>query len=216
MSTSSTHRRVASPAFFAATPASKAPFSADGDPNTFIRTLRTSPEVEASLGGIAGNVPKANKRICANALAFFVSTPGRSYGADVGRRLKIREMSLSESPPRCEVMLEIEVTRDMCNVYETLHGACAAYIVDPCSVASLIGLGLAVGVDGTGVSQSMNLTWHEPAPLGTTLRIVSTSISIQGRIRTARCEIWDRDCKKLFISAVHSTVKPSSSRGMKL
>lgn len=63
----------------------------------------------------------------------------------------------------------------MCNVFGTLHGACAAYIIDPyvfysskevradlgrCSVSALITLGRTVGVDGTGVSQSMNLIWH--------------------------------------------------------
>ncbi|KAL1738424.1 hypothetical protein HDZ31DRAFT_51028 [Schizophyllum fasciatum] len=186
------------------------------DPNAFIRALSTPSEVEIGLKDIAGNMLEADKRTCVNALAFFVSTPARSYGAVVGQRLRIREMSLSEAPVRCQVVMEIEVTRDMCNVYSTLHGGCAAYLVDPCSVASLIGIGLAVGVDGTGVSQSMNLTWHASAPLGTTLRIVSTSVCARGRIRTANCEIWDRDCGRLFVSAVHSTVKPSWTKDFKL
>ena len=61
----------------------------------------------------------------------------------------------------------------------TLHGACAAYIVDQyvlysiyelfffrspyacsCSVSSLVLLGASLGIDGGGVSQSMNLIWH--------------------------------------------------------
>ena len=71
----------------------------------------------------------------------------------------------------------------MCNVFGTLHGACAAYIIDPyvfysskvffevrvdrcrCSVSALITLGRTIGVDGTGVSQSMNLIWHRSIPL---------------------------------------------------
>lgn len=193
-----------------------APAAKLSDPNAFLRALPTSDETQVCVGDIKGNASAADKQTCANALAFFVSTPARSYGADVGQRLRIQEMTLNEIPARCEVVLEIDVTRDMCNVHGTLHGACAAYIVDPCSVASLVGLGLAVGVDGTGVSQSMDLTWHEPAPLGTTLRIVSSSVCVQGRIRTARCELWDREYKQLFVSAVHSTVKPSSAKGQKL
>lgn len=65
----------------------------------------------------------------------------------------------------------------MCNVFRTLHGGCAAYIVDPyvftsfrhitvyrpslrCSMSALVVLGIQHGFDGTGMSQSMNLIWH--------------------------------------------------------
>jgi hypothetical protein len=34
-----------------------------------------------------------------------------------------------------------------------------------CSVSALVVLGAAIGIDGTGVSQSMNLIWHQPAKL---------------------------------------------------
>jgi len=34
-----------------------------------------------------------------------------------------------------------------------------------CSVSALVVLGAAMGVDGTGVSQSMNLIWHQPAKM---------------------------------------------------
>lgn len=112
----------------------------------------------------------------------------------------------SSGAPSGETVFEIKVERDMCNIYETLHGACAAYMIDPCSVSSLVALGLATGIDGTGVSQSMHLIWHQPAPLGTTLRIVSRSVFLNGRIRSARCEIWNGD--QLCVSAVHSTVNP--------
>ncbi|KAF8645322.1 hypothetical protein AX16_007909 [Volvariella volvacea WC 439] len=61
-----------------------------------------------------------------------------------------------------QTVFEILVERDMCNVFGTLHGGCAAYIVDPCSVSSLIALGSRLGIDATGVSQSMNLQWHNP------------------------------------------------------
>ncbi|KAF9024411.1 hypothetical protein BDZ89DRAFT_121502 [Hymenopellis radicata] len=92
-----------------------------------------------------------------------------------------------------------------------------------CSVSSLVVLGAAIGADGTGISESLNMIWHQPAKMytftiiptyhvsyhsyrATKLRVLSNSVYIHGRIRTARCEIWDREKDKLYVSAVHSTV----------
>ncbi|KNZ72677.1 hypothetical protein J132_02110 [Termitomyces sp. J132] len=92
-----------------------------------------------------------------------------------------------------------------------------------CSVSSLVVLGNAIGIDGTGVSQSMNLIWHQPARMyvmmfsfpwsvsehiyrGASLKIISTSIFIHGRVRSARCEVWNGD--QLCVTAIHSTVNP--------
>jgi hypothetical protein len=85
---------------------------------------------------------------------------------------------------------------------------CQRHSLSSCSVSSLVVLGLVTGVDGIGVSQSMNLIWHQPARLcvyrlsliyglplnkltyrGDKLRIVATSIFIHGRVRSARCEV---------------------------
>ncbi|GLB34281.1 hypothetical protein LshimejAT787_0111650 [Lyophyllum shimeji] len=134
---------------------------------------------------------------------------GNSYGADIGHRVKLVEVNvLGRDKPAAygETVFEVDMEKDMCNIFGTLHGACAAYIIDPCSVSSLIVLGNAIGVDGTGVSQSMNLIWHQPARPGTKLRIVSTSMFIHGRVRSARCEMWNGD--QLCVSAVHCTVNP--------
>ncbi|TFK69436.1 hypothetical protein BDN72DRAFT_840406 [Pluteus cervinus] len=103
-----------------------------------------------------------------------------------------------------EAIFELVVERDMCNVFGTLHGGCAAYIIDPCSSSALVVMGRALGIDGTGVSQSMNLIWHQPAHVGAKLRIVATSMFMHGRVRTARCELWDGD--RLCVSSTHSTV----------
>ena len=78
-----------------------------------------------------------------------------------------------------------------------------------CSVSSLVLLGASLGLDGGGVSQSMNLVWHNSIKMqvhrvfikypflfvlkesfrGTRLKVVSTSLSMKNRIRTARCEV---------------------------
>ena len=117
---------------------------------------------------------------------------------------------------------------DMCNIYGVLHGGCAAYMIDSfvfsrfrpcpsnsntsrlsCSSSSLVALGVAKGLDYSGMSQALNIIWHGPAPVyvspysghrttclmitlwssGTKLKIVSTSVVVGGRVMTARCEV---------------------------
>ncbi|KAF8227611.1 hypothetical protein L208DRAFT_1405097 [Tricholoma matsutake] len=179
----------------------------------FPRSLARAPNIDISQ--IKGNVTDEQKQLEVNVLFYFTSSRQKSYGADIGRRLKIVEMNVwdkgKDGPAAYgETIFEIEIQEDMCNVFGTLHGACAAYMVDPCSVSSLVLLGLATGVDGIGVSQSMNLIWHQPVCLGDKLRIVATSMFIHGHVRSARCEFWKGD--QLCLSAVHSTVNPWQTR----
>ncbi|KAF8165862.1 hypothetical protein B0H34DRAFT_254120 [Crassisporium funariophilum] len=146
---------------------------------------------DMDVSDIKGNVSEDMKRFSTALFRFFVSTEDKSYGAAVGQRLKFLEINIwGEGRSACgESIFEIMVGEDMCNVFGTLHGACAAYIVDPCSVSSLVTLGTFLGIDGTGVSQSMNLIWHSPVRMGTKLRVVATSMSMKGRVRSARCEV---------------------------
>ncbi|KAK7453558.1 hypothetical protein VKT23_001443 [Stygiomarasmius scandens] len=171
------------------------------------------PRVDVSQ--IRGNVSDQSKRLAVNIFSHFIGAKEQSFGAEVGQRLRLVEMNVwvrNGKASQAQTVFEITVAKDMCNIFGTLHGACATYIVDPCSVSALVVLGAAMGVDGTGVSQSMNLIWHQPAKMGTKLRVVSTSVYIEGRIRTSRCELWGLDDDKLYVSAVHSTVNPNGSR----
>ncbi|KAF8958498.1 hypothetical protein BDZ97DRAFT_1736579 [Flammula alnicola] len=168
------------------------------------------------ISSIKGNIDQDVKRICLDVFRFSVSAPGHSYGAEIGERLKLIEMNIwgEGKSSFAETVVEITVEKDMCNVFDILHGACAAYIVDPCSVSSLVVLGTKLGFDGGGFSQSMNLIWHHPVRRGTKLRVVSTSVSAKGRVRTVRCELWDNDT--LCVSAVHSTVNPGLKYGKRV
>ncbi|KAJ7652540.1 hypothetical protein B0H17DRAFT_1147367 [Mycena rosella] len=146
----------------------------------FLRGLPAAPGVDAAQ--IEGNVPAAQKQLNANILAYFTTGSGRTpfppFASDIARRLRI-------------VALDVHV-QCVRVVYETMHGGCAAYIMDACvlpppsvphtwltvispSVAVGVLLGLAKGFDGTGISQSMNVHWHHPAPLGATLSITTAS-----------------------------------------
>ncbi|KAJ3973218.1 hypothetical protein EV361DRAFT_80188 [Lentinula raphanica] len=186
------------------------------------------PSATLDVSSITGNISDQAKRHVMNMLSYYTGTKEESFGVEIARRLRMRSMNVwATSPGRtstgrisrkateAQTVFDITVTKDMCNPYGTLHGACACYIVDPCSMSAIVVLGAALGVDATGVSQSMNLIWHRPAKLGTKLRAVSTSIFIEGRIRTARVEIMDEETDKLYVSAIHSTLgpKPDPQRG---
>lgn len=112
----------------------------------------------------------------------------------------------------------------MLNGAGMLHGGCVAYLIDKwalnyraihesdtylrhsCCSTPLVVLGLVNHVNGVGVTQSMSIFFHAPAPMwaslieirvlhshyhysGTSLRIISTSIALGGRVMSSRCEV---------------------------
>ncbi|KAK0207081.1 hypothetical protein DFS33DRAFT_1273408 [Desarmillaria ectypa] len=163
-------------------------------PRSFLHSLPAAPHIDVST--IKGNISDSEKQLGANIFSYFVNSREESYGAEVGRRLRLIEMNIwgrdaSGTAAQGQTIFEIDVEKG-----ESFT----------CSVSSLVVLGAAIGADGTGVSQSLNVIWHQPAKMGTTLRVVSTSVFIHGRIRTARCELWDKERDKLYVSAVHTTV----------
>jgi len=111
------------------------------------------------------------------------STQGRADSEERRERVNLSRM-------KGRTVCEVQVEKDMCNIYGTLHGGCAAYLIDACSSSALIGLGVALGFDASGMSQAMNLIWHAPASVGTKLKIVSSTISIGGRIMTVQSEVF--------------------------
>jgi len=177
---------------------------------------------------IRGNATEKIKDLASSIFFHFIDVKGKSFASNVGKNVKITEINVrglkptvrpinqassaveggEGDVPSVETVFEIVVSREMCNLHGTLHGACAAYLIDPCSNAPLVVLGLLLGIDGTGVSQSMNLIWHNPISEGTKISIKATSMYIMGRIRTARCEIWAGN--KLCVSAIHSTINPNA------
>ncbi|KAF8885762.1 hypothetical protein BD779DRAFT_1532320 [Infundibulicybe gibba] len=153
-------------------------------------STQSGPE-DIDVSNIGGNISDEDKKRSVKVFNKFAASTG--YGASVGQRFKHTEMNVwgleTPSSAYCQSVFELRVEPDMCDAFGVLHPACAAYIVDPCSVSSLVLLGRFLGLDGTGVSQSMNLLWHHPAKCGALLRIVSTSLFIHGRVRSARCEV---------------------------
>ncbi|KAJ6573819.1 HotDog domain-containing protein [Mycena vulgaris] len=187
----------------------------------FQRSVPKAPHIDVEK--IRGNIPDAEKQANANFFAFFTTGNGYSrispFSSEVGGRLKIVELNVWDDKPtgaESEAILEIEVTKSMCNVYGTMHGGCAAYILDCATVAPMILLGLAKGFDGTGVSQSMNINWHHPAPLGATLTITGRSIFSDGRARLSLCEMRQKGSGRLIVSGSHALLNAGSATKLRL
>ncbi|KAK7453557.1 hypothetical protein VKT23_001442 [Stygiomarasmius scandens] len=180
-----------------------------------------------TLETVQGNISAEQKKLCERLLAYFVGTSETSYGADIGEGLKLSRIDVYPHPQATDyrnqdqtstesldlearTVCEITVTKKMCNVHGTLHGGCAMYLMDPCSVSALVALGVVAGTDGSGVSQSMFTQWHRPATEGAQLNIISTTVASNGYIRSSRCEIRDRNTNVLYVSCVHSIVNVGS------
>ncbi|KAJ7086253.1 HotDog domain-containing protein [Mycena epipterygia] len=187
---------------------------------SFQRSLPKAPH--ADVKQIRGNISDAEKQVNANVLAYFTTgsglSPASPFCSDIGGRLRIVELNVWDNEAtgtaESQVVLEIEVTESMSNVYGTMHGGCAAYMLDPATVAATVLLGLAKGFDGTGVSQAMNVHWHHPAPLGATLTITTRSVFADGRARLAGCEMRDKGSGRLIVSGTHAFL--NEGRAVKL
>ncbi|KAJ7050126.1 hypothetical protein C8F01DRAFT_1001128 [Mycena amicta] len=175
--------------------------------------FRQLPNVDASQ--IRGNVSAEENQINANIFAFYVSGKGgptpiqNPFGKSVGEHLKITEMSVTKEG--AVGRLEIEVVEDMCNVFGTMHGACGAYLIDHATIGTMVLYGRVAGFDGRGVSTSMNINWHSAANLGDSLEIYTQTVHFDHRSRMVRCEIRDKDTRRLLVSGTNSFLNGGAS-----
>ncbi|KAL5514854.1 hypothetical protein ACEPAG_2170 [Sanghuangporus baumii] len=103
---------------------------------------------------------------------------------------------------------ELTVDKTMVNGNGMMHGGCIAYLIDNCGSVPLVVLGVVKGRNGVGVTQALNILFHAPAPLGSRLEIVSTSLALGGRSMTSRCEIFNKTTGRLVASAFINKMEP--------
>ncbi|KZS98599.1 hypothetical protein SISNIDRAFT_462498 [Sistotremastrum niveocremeum HHB9708] len=183
------------------------------------------------MASISGNAPQHLKQHIAQ--LFEWNYDGVRFATSIASRVKLTEITINESPPQpgadskaktartAIVIAETTVEQDMVNGAGNMHGGCVAYVVDICSSIPMIALAKPVKVTKTadgeekveygrsGVSQALNLVYHAPAPVGTPLRIVSTSLAVGGRAMSSRCEVWDTKTNRLVASGVHTKMVPT-------
>ncbi|KAJ7484447.1 hypothetical protein FB451DRAFT_1554975 [Mycena latifolia] len=162
------------------------------------------------ISDIRGNASDDEKLFAVKGFWHFASADG-SFGVDIGQRLKIVELNMDNEASECVVVHEIAVTRDMCNYWDVLHGACTAYIADACCASSLYILGARMGIDARGMTRSMEVVWLNAAPVGTSLQVVSRS-KINNNMRSAGCEIKDKNSGKIYATSVQYLGPLSKSR----
>ncbi|KAI0248827.1 HotDog domain-containing protein [Lactifluus subvellereus] len=157
---------------------------------------------------IKGNLPPDVKQTIDMVLSQLMSKP-TVFGASIGKRVVITEASVvpkAEESSRTEVRVVCEVTveEDMLNPGGSLHGACAAFLIDICTTLVFL-----AAARSPGVSASMDVVYHAPAAPGAKLRIVNTALAVGARIMSARTEIWDDTTKRLCVTGIHVKMEPS-------
>ncbi|KAL0578351.1 hypothetical protein V5O48_003629, partial [Marasmius crinis-equi] len=130
------------------------------------RSPQLPPPSNTDVSDIRGNLSDEGKCVVLSILAYTIGSKDGCFGASVGDRLRLVETDVITKNGKASqgrTVFEVTIDKDMCNSFGTLHGACATYLVGPCTMSAIGVLGAALGIDGTGVSQSMNMIWHRPA-----------------------------------------------------
>ncbi|KAK7059928.1 4HBT domain-containing protein [Favolaschia claudopus] len=174
--------------------------------------LPPAPSIDVTT--ISGNVPDYAKQLVCNVFhAYGVGSSDQQFGYALGRATRFVDMSVEHSSERAGRMegttvAEVAVTKHMLNGAGMLHGGCVTYLIDNCASTPLVLLGIMSGQNGVGVTQGMNVLFHAPAPIGTVLRIISSSISMGSRVMSARCEIVDKASGRVVASAFLNKMQP--------
>ncbi|RDB28356.1 hypothetical protein Hypma_001508 [Hypsizygus marmoreus] len=169
------------------------------------------------ISSISGNAPDYVKQLNSNTYFSYGVGDEDCFGHKVGMAVKFVEVSVDRRQERqgrmeATTVAEVQVSKHMLNGAGMLHGGCVAYLIDNCCSTPLVVLGLLKNVNGVGVTQAMNVLFHSPAPIGTRLRIISTSISLGGRVMTSRCEIVDKDSGRVIASAFLNKMQPATTK----
>ncbi|KAF8464967.1 HotDog domain-containing protein [Russula ochroleuca] len=160
---------------------------------------------------IKGNLPPKVKHMLDSVLHELMARPN-VFGAAIGERIDITEASIvpkveESSRSEARVVCEVTVAEDMLNPEGSLHGGCAAFLIDACTTLVFLAAARCAGVSAT-----MNIVYHAPAAPGAKLRIVNSAIAMGARIMSARSEIWDDTAKRLCVTGVHIKMEPSAPK----
>ncbi|KIK96909.1 hypothetical protein PAXRUDRAFT_268593 [Paxillus rubicundulus Ve08.2h10] len=194
----------------------------DGSPKPFPSPRKTwvDPASLSDCGDasqIQGNVSPRVKQLILNTFITYGAGDEQCFGHSVAKAVKFVDISAYESKEkhgRMEAITtaEVVVNKSMLNGAGMLHGGCIAFLIDNCCSTPLVALGLIQNVNGVGVTQAMNVLFHSPAPAGTSLQIISTSIAMGGRIMSARCEVINKQTGSVVASAYLNKMQPTISK----
>ncbi|KAJ7916633.1 hypothetical protein B0H13DRAFT_2448181 [Mycena leptocephala] len=144
----------------------------------------------ADIAAIAGNAPDYVKQLTCNVFYAYGVVDRDVFGYAVGG-----------DEVGAVTVAEVGVTKHMLNGAGMLHGGA-------CASTPLVVLGVLTNTNGVGVTQGMNVLFHAPAPVGSLLRITSSSISMGSRVMSAKCEITDKASGRVVASALLNKMQP--------
>ncbi|KAJ8502415.1 hypothetical protein ONZ45_g11782 [Pleurotus djamor] len=174
----------------------------------FPEKVETWPIDATEIAKVGGNAPYNSKRICLGITQVLLADElGETFAKRVSERIKVVEVSFIDNPEDIRKK-EVKVYKrqpDMVDASGNLHTGCVVFLVDMCSALPLTVYRGSIGGErpDSGVSQSMNAALHSPAPLGTKLRVVNTTMITEPPILCARTQIWDEDEVRLIASGIH-------------
>ncbi|KAI6126744.1 HotDog domain-containing protein [Pisolithus sp. B1] len=189
-------------------------------PSTSSRTAWVDPTSLSNYGDvsqISGNVTPQTKQLILNTFMAYGAGDEGCFGHAIAKSVRFVDMSVSKCEEKhgrmdATTVAEVVVTKSMLNGAGMLHGGCIAFLVDNCCSTPLVALGLLQNVNGVGVTQAMNILFHSPAPGGSCLRIISTSVAMGGRIMSARCEVIEKRTGRIVASAHLNKMQPSMAK----
>ncbi|KAH6914649.1 hypothetical protein BKA70DRAFT_1256674 [Coprinopsis sp. MPI-PUGE-AT-0042] len=195
-----------------------------------IESFMLTPLPDSETDHIIGNASRATKEATVK-WSFLLQSKSFEFGFEAGRKVNIVEVwvegnpdkpdSIPELPDNTErekkiregvqessqvrMVSEVVVEPEMCDGEGNLSPGLILKFIDEGSAVSLITHNVIRGAPNIiGVSQNMNVLFHHPAPVSTMLRMVSRSLTAGGVLDTCRCDIWDKDRKRLVASGIQS------------
>ncbi|KAF8339015.1 HotDog domain-containing protein [Cantharellus anzutake] len=174
-------------------------------------------DTPSDLSNINTNVPKRQLEGAMLTFDSFVRN-GKYFGVEaVGKHLVSTDMSFGDEEDKPDVpddknkhsrmkfAANIDVSKDMCNKFGIMHGACVAYLMDTVTTGALVSL------EGPPrVSLSLNISFYRPIPVGSKIRLVAYTTSVGRSIAHTRGEMWDLKKSTLLASCTHTMVDPKS------
>ncbi|KAI0092118.1 hypothetical protein BDY19DRAFT_928382 [Irpex rosettiformis] len=171
----------------------------------------------ASLRTAKGDVATSIKHSLAGWIQF--ANPENRFGYATYAKMEAVEMSVEESENapgkivQAQLTFELDTTEDMCNVSENLSGGCIMSLLD-CSALVTCRL-LALHIDPSvplHVSLNIGANIHGSASLGSRLRIICTTMSIDTQTTSSKVEIFDKTKGRLVATGWNTKMLPSASK----
>ncbi|KAF7292804.1 hypothetical protein MIND_01179300 [Mycena indigotica] len=183
--------------------------------SNMMRILRI-PISDEYLEQISGTAPLDVKAMTVKWLNVYHAPAPKCFAGMSAKRTIVKEVSLNReqhAQSRLQLVSEIEVTEELLDRHRNLAQAFIVTIIDECVSSAVSTVDYAEGGPGISpVSLSLNTTFHNPATLGSTLRLISTTIAAAGGIQSCGCEVWDLREQRLVANAVYSGMLSSAHR----